>query len=282
MNCNEFTELLDALVDTELEPVEREPAEEHLRSCAECARLREVTLRVKRMVREKADRPALSASLKARLEERLGQQAPTNPPEDASSAARSSVGPAAKVHYLSLSNLAAAAAILVIGTLSFFFLPLSTSPQLEHFATAQEVRAAFLRSYDDATKQRARPRDDRELIRVVRNEIGVELEEISIPATDYLGWSRETVAGHRAIRLDFRPQSNGEEASKDAAIISVFLLPTKDTTFSESYLEELEGGHYCQTCVEYQGTIYCVRRDDFFMAAVSNVRGELATVVEVR
>ncbi len=280
MNCNEFANLLDALIDSELDPADREVAEEHLRSCPECAKLRDVTLRVKRIVREKADRPHVGATLRSRLEEHLRQEAGAAP------GSRSvETHSTRKIRYLSLSNLGVAAAILIVSTLAFFFLPGWTTPRLQHYVAAEGVRDAFLRSFDGAGKGKARPLIKSELQKFVHEQLGVELKTIDVSESEFLGSYADDVAGHRAVRLDFRSRSNATSTpGNETPIISVFLLPMNDIAFTQPYLEQLEkDGHYCQPCIRYAGTIYCVRKDDLFVAAVSNLaKQELATVVNVR
>ena len=139
INCNEFNNLLDALVDAELDPADRAAAREHLGTCAACARLEYATLRVKEIVHEKADRPGLrnssaGAALRSRLEERLRGEAGREP-RSRSVATR----PTRKIRYLSLSNLGVAAAILILATLAFFFLPGPTTPKLGHYVAAEGV-----------------------------------------------------------------------------------------------------------------------------------------------
>ena len=279
MKCSDFKDLLDALVDAELDPATREAAEAHSDACPDCARLRAVTLRIKVIVREKAERPLARASMRSGLEERRARQAGSDPPPALGERR------APTVRYLSARNLTLAAAILIVSTLAFFFLPLGTAPKLQHYVAAEGVRDAFLRSHGGAGQETARPRDVSELHRVVRAELGVDFDEIDVPNSDFLGWHRDSVAGHRAVRMDFRLVAAPEAAPAGATIISVFLLPMKDTAFSPSYLEALEKGHYCQACIQYEneGTIYCIRRNDLFVAAVSDgVEQGLAQVVHVR
>ena len=140
----------------------------------------------------------------------------------------------------------------------------TTAPKLQHYAAAEGVRDAFLRSHGDAGRETARPRDESELHRVVRAELGVDLTEIDVPNGDFLGWHRDSVAGHRAVRMDFRLRADQAAAPAGGTVLSVFLLPMKDTAFSPSYLEELEKGHYCQACIQYEkdGTIYQISRLD--------------------
>ncbi len=279
MNCSDFKELLDALVDSELDPAAREAAEAHGHACPDCSRLRAVTLRIKEIVREKAERPLAGASLRSRLEERRARQAGTDPsPAPGETRAR-------KIRYLSAPNIGVAAAILIVATLAFFFLPAGTAPKLRHYVAAEGVRDAFLRSHGGAGRETARPRDETELRSFVRAELGVDFTEIDVPGSDFLGWHRDSVAGHRAVRMDFRLRADQGAAPAGATIISVFLLPMKDTEFSPSYLETLEKGHYCQACIQYEseGTIYCIRRNDLFVAAVSDgVAQGLAQAVNVR
>ncbi len=285
MNCNEFKNLLDALVDAELDPADRAAATEHLGSCAACARLEYATLRVKENVHEKAYRPGLrnssaGAALRSRLEERLRREA-------GAESRSPSVGtrPTRKIRYLSLSNLGVAAAILIVATLAFFFLPDWTTPKLGHYVAAEGVRDAFLRNFDGAGKGEVRPLDESELRKIVRDEIGIELEGIDVSESEFLGSYAENVAGRKAVRMDFRCRSKaGVAAGGETQIISVFLLPMNDIAFPQQYLDQLEKeGHYCQPCISYEGTIYCVRKDDLFVAAVSNLaKQELAAVVNVR
>ena len=85
--------------------------------------------------------------------------------------------------------------------------------------------------------------------------------------------------------MDFRCRSKaGVAAGGEAQIISIFLLPMDDIAFPQPYLGQLEKeGHYCQSCISYGGTIYCVRKDDLFVAAVSNLaKQSLAKLVNVR
>ncbi len=278
MNCNEFKDLLDALVDAELDPADRAAAREHLGTCPACARLEYTTLRVKEIVHEKADRPHAGAALRSRLEERLRQEA-------GAESRSSSVGTTRKIRYLSLSRLGVAAAVLIVATLAFFFLPDWTTPKLEHYVAAQGVRDAFLRNFDGAGKGEVRPLDANELRRIVQNEIGVELGAIDVSESEFLGSYAENVAGYKAVRMDFRFRSKaGVAAGDEPQIISVFLLPMNDIAFPQPYLGQLEKeGHYCQPCISYEGTIYCVRKDDLFVAAVSNLaKQSLAKLVNVR
>ena len=99
-----------------------------------------------------------------------------------------------------------------------------------------------------------------------------------VPNSEFLGWQHEVVGGHKAVRMDFEPRPNlalNKLGSHPRAVISVFLLPLESTDFSESFLEELEGGHACERCIRFdkEGTIYCLRKSDLFVAAVSNTQG---------
>ena len=110
-------------------------------------------------------------------------------------------------------------------------------------------------------------------------------EGIDVSESEFLGSYAENVAGHKAVRMDFRCRSKAGVAAGDKPqIISIFLLPMDDIAFPQPYLGQLEKeGHYCQPCISYAGTIYCVRKNDLFVAAVSNLaKQELAAVVNVR
>lgn len=270
MECHEINQLLDALVDSQLEAEEREAVEEHLRACPACAKLREATLRVKRIVREKTEKPVPRADLKSRLAVHLRREG-----AGSSAGSGSTGGRIAKIGSIGVSKLAAAAAILIVATLSFFlFLEIGSPPEkLGHYAAAQGVRNVFLDHHDLLDPERHA--DNSRLRTFVEKELGVKFDEIDLPGGEFLGWRPETVAGHKAVRLDFRPDPNAalSNLGGDEPIVSVFLLSMESTEFRKDYIEALEEGHYCQGCIHYQdeGTIFCLRKNDLFVAAVSNV-----------
>lgn len=267
MECNEFNQLLDALVDSELESQERQAAEEHLRTCPACAKLQDATLRVKRILRESAERPVPVADLKSRLATRLRREA-----AGGSAGSGSAGGWAATITSFGVPKVAAAAAMLVVATLCAFVL-FHSAPRLGHHAAAEGVRDVFRDHHD--LRDPERRLDDSRLRSYVEGELGVEYGGIDFPGGEFLGWRPEMVAGQKAVRLDFLPDPNValSKLEGDAPIVSVFLLSMGSTEFSKDYIKQLEDGHYCQRCIQYeeQGTIYCLRKNELFVAAVSNV-----------
>ena len=261
MDCSEVREKIDQLIDFELPSEERKAVREHIADCVSCRQAQDQAVLLKRMIQLKARRPEAPAGL-------------------ASGVRRLFIDERRRVRIHNVRRVSVAAAVLLVATGFFFFLSISAPAKLDHHAAAEGCVESFLRRLGaaESLEQSSVSEDwQRRLRQEIREEMGVELSTVPVvPNSKLLGWHEEEIGGHKAIRLDFRPLPEivlTRLGTASNTLVSVFLLPIDNTDFPPSFLEELARGHRCDGCVRFteQGTVYCLRRDDVYVAAVSNV-----------
>ncbi len=263
MDCQQVKERIDQLIDFALPEDERAAVRAHIATCEDCQALQEHELRLKRLVQLKARRPDMPPGLHAAVVQRL-QGAKTEGRYESRSTTR---------------RLLLAAAMVTVATLVSYVLLNWDAARLEHHAAAEGCADAFLdrlKAADSAEVENPPPGWEAQLRETVKRETGVELAAIpAIPNSRCVGWESVEIGGHRAVRVDFRPQPTIQVKvfGSSRALVSVFLLPMSSTAFSPDFLEKLRGGHSCGGCVGFSrsGSIFCVQRSDFYVATVSNM-----------
>ncbi len=251
--------------------LDRAKIETHLESCPDCARIQSEGTRLKEFVRGHATSISVPSGLAARVREHLeGEREPRG-----TSGAIETI--ASRERHRTAVRFAVAAAILILATLVFFVAPPGADPA-SHHALAESAAQAFL------ARLGAQPVDSElaastelEAIATRLRDLGVEMSGVpTIPGCDLVGWSEETLAGQKAIRIDFRPRDGTPVTpigEGPRTLASVFVLAASSMTAPDWVEKEMAAnGHNCEGCVQFDtsGTILCVRREDALVAAVAN------------
>jgi hypothetical protein len=278
MECDEALSKLEDLVDGELSLSEEEALRAHLSNCLSCGEAEASLARLKRLVVEKVRKPQAPGNLHDTILKGFEKELKTQPAEDAPGPSR------AGRRY----RVAALAAVLVVSCslAAIFLFDWAGFPfkKLNHAEAASACAEAFRSVLPPRPSSQEQRGWKEKLIAEIAEKTGTRLDHVpDIPQATYLRWEPQTVKNLKGIRIDFQPIEDGSpvDGARDAAqgsqIISVYFLPLKRMDFRCSYLKELESGHPCTHCIQLKdGSIYCLRTDNFFLSVVSNLEeGEL-------
>lgn len=286
-DCNELLSRLEDLVDGELSSSEEESFRAHLSRCPSCNEAHSSLARLKRLVEEKVRRPQAPSNLREAISKGLEKELEIEPAktleEEARESARATKGKPVR-QGRRFRVLALAAALVISCSLAAFLFFKVNSPKLGHAEAASACAEAFRSLLAGGPETKDNPEEWKErLIGEIEGKTGIRLDHVpEIPHAAFLRWEPQTVKGLKGVRMDFQPEIDrpgetqpGEQPG--VVLISVFFLPLTRMDFRCGYLKELESGHPCTRCIQLKdGSIYCLRTDNFFLGVVSNLgEGEL-------
>ena len=268
MGCNEALSKLEELVDGELSLSEEEAVRAHLSCCPSCGQAQASLARLKRLVEEKVKKPQAPAHLQETILKALEKDFET------AVEAAGVTDPVQRARPYRVLALAAALVLsCLLSALTFLYL---RAPKLSHAEAASACAEAFRSTiHPGLPTDGSSPGWKEKLIAEIQGKTNIRIDHIpDIPNAIYVGWEPQRVSDLNSIRIDFQPDPTAppEASAQGLAMISVFFLPLKRMDFCCSYLKELESGHPCTHCIQLkEGSIYCLRTDNFYLSVVSNL-----------